>query len=338
MLRMSQSDGGGDAMVAAPVGASLAMWTMNGNFRDVSGTANDGDPFPVAPNDPSYVAGGPGRGQAMSFDGDDEAWIPHHATYDALSFTVDAWIRTSDATAVVAARQDSSCGGPGLCQWELFINGGKLYAEIEVGGTWHGPISSTSVDDGTWHHVAMTVDDVTKEVRVYIDGVLEAVDTTWNAGSTDTGTIPVVLGKAGDHIHHYTGDLDELRFQPGVQTVSDIRRLATGRVADYANTINDWDTPIASTTMFGVCLERVANDAATDLSTFVPLAGCPTTDGTGWRALAPTSADPMSKVATAPITDQDATAHLRFGFRPSSSQPSGAYEAPVAFEVIAPAA
>jgi hypothetical protein len=338
MLRMFQADAGGDAMLPAPVGGALAMWTMNGSLEDSSATGNDGDPFPAAPEDPSFVAGGAGRGQALHLDGDDHASIPHHASYDTTSFTVDAWIRTTDSQAVIAARQTNDCGSGGICQWELYMVGGKFQPEIEVGSTWKGPTTTVSIDDGVWHHVAMTVDDATKEIRAYVDGVEDAVDSNWNAGSADTGTAGITIGQSAAGSHPFDGDLDELRHQPGVRSAADIRRYYLGRVQNYADGPMDWNSPIATTNMFGVCLHAAADGALTDLSTFVPNPGCPTTDGPGWRALAATSSDPAAKVAFSPSGDTDGAARLRFGFRSSSSQPPGAYEAPIAFEVIAPAA
>lgn len=338
MLLAYQTDQGGDAMRPAPTVGTLAMWTMNGSLKDYSVVGNDGDPLPSAPNDPSYVAGGPGRGQALSFDGNDYATIPSNAAYNTNSFTVDAWIRTSDVSdQVIAAREDDDCGSGGLCQWELFLNGGLFQPEIEVGSNWKGGTGSF-VADGNWHHVAMTVDDTTKELRAYVDGAQVAIDSNWSTGSPDSGTIPIILGTSATSSNDFTGEVDELRHQPGVLTPADIRRYYLGRVQDYADGSMDWDTPIATTSMFGVCLDSAADGAATDLTTFTANAGCPKTDGAGWRALAPTSVDPTAKVAITPSGDFDATAHLRFGFRPSTSQPAGTYEAPITFEVIAPAA
>ncbi len=337
MLRLFQTDGGGDAMLPAPMVGTLAMWSFNGTMQDLSATANHGDPLPAASRDPAYVPGPSGRGQALDFDGNDYATIPHHASYNTTTFTVDAWVRTTDTGAVIAARETAACGNGGLCQWELYLDGsGRIVFEIEVGSTWHGPTAATPINDGAWHHVAMTVDDATKEIRGYVDGQYIGSDSTWSAGTVDVGTIPIILGENGDSLDRYVGELDELRHQPGILSATDFKRYYQGRVTDYANTTLDWDTDAMTTNMFGVCLDSAIDGAATDGSTFVPNAGCPQADGTGWRAIAATSADAASKVAYSPTGDLDGKANLRFGFRPKTNQVPGDYEAPLTFEVIAP--
>lgn len=340
MLRMYQSDQGGDAMVSGPTSGAgvLGYWPFNGSGDDVTATGNDAAPA-SNPADPSYTAAAPtGRDRSIDMDGDDYSTIPHHASYNAASFTVDLWVRTTDTNEIVG-RSTAACSNAALCQWELWMNAsGVVQANIEVGATEHSAISSVDINDGAWHHLAMTVDDVAKEIRIYVDGVHAGTDATWAAGSADTGTIPIRVGTNGDVNTFLDGDIDELRFQTGVRTAAQIGSYHVGRVQDYANGSNDWDTAAATTRAFAACLREVADGGATDGTTWVANAGCTQTDDPWWRPVVATGATAGSKVAIAPSGDIDAKARLRFGIRLPNSQQPGLYTAPITFEVVAPVA
>ena len=109
-----------------------------------------------------------------------------------------------------------------------------------------------------------------------------------------------------------------------------LRRIPSGSVPDYDDAGGvDWG---GTSSMFGVCLSSATNSSAlwpTSLN-------CPRVDGTTWRAIPATTADPLSRLATTTSGEQAAVARLRFGFRPSVSQAPGRYVASVSFEVVAP--
>lgn len=340
MLRMYQGDLDGDAMISGPTSATLGYWPLNGTRDDLSVTGNPVSAFPAGPADPGYTAAAPtGRGQALDLDGDDYASIPTNAAYDVPSFTVDMWVLTTSTGREIGGRQDAACGTTGLCQWELYMDGsGRLIANAEVGATQHSATTTTNVADGSWHHIAMTVDDSTKEIKAYVDGVLRATDTTWTTGSIETGAMPIYLGTQAQRVAFINGRIDEVRFQSGARTAAEINGYYAGRIRDYADTVNDWDTTAATTSMFGACLREVLDGAITDGTTWTPNATCPTTDGAYWKPIAATSALAGAKIASGPSTDQDNKARIRFGLRIPTTQALGVYTAPINFEVLAPTA
>jgi hypothetical protein len=341
MLRMFQTDSGGEAMVAGPTGATLGYWPMNGTRTDLSTVGNDIAAFPSAPNDPAWSSSAPaGRDRSIDFDGNDWAIIPSNAAYNVTSYTVDLWARTTTSGSEIASRATMPCdsGVPaGLCQWEFWTDvTGRLQANLEVGTTEHAAISNVVVTDGSWHHLAMTVDNATKTIRLYVDGALVATDTTWSSGSPETGTLPITIGANAYLATYIDGQVDELRFQSGVRTAADIRSYFQGRIGDYADSSNDWDTTAASTRMFGACLRAASDGATTNAGTWTVDSSCPTTDGAWWKPVAATNVTAGSKVASAPSGDSDARVSLRFGMRVPVTQPPGTYTAPIAFEVVAP--
>lgn len=134
--------------------------------------------------------------------------------------------------------------------------------------------------------------------------------------ATDTGRFVVdgpdgrltVVGNAGSPLDGYALRLDAIALQG---------------YDDAAN--RDWAT--ADTPFFGACVSDVT--AAT--AVWPALLGCPTSDGTHWRAM-PTGA---SQVATAAL-GASAIVNMRFAMRAPTSQAAGSYEAPITFIALAP--
>jgi hypothetical protein len=208
--------------------------------------------------------------------------------------------------------------------------------EFVTGVTWH-PVYGTTDIRGGWHHVAATVDDATKVARIYVDGVLENTDTTWSAGSPVTGgSIPLTFGRATSGIAPLDGSIDEVRFQAGVRSASDIRQYATARVRDYGGAGSLWGGAVTSA-MFGACLSSVLDGAATDGTTWTPNAGCTVADASHWKPVVATGGTAGSKIATGPSGDIDNKVRLRFGLRTATNFAPGVLTAPLTFETIAPA-
>jgi hypothetical protein len=312
MLRLYQGDGGGDAMVPGPTSATLGYWPFNGDGRDLSPVSRTATTA-AAPGDPAYVAGSTGHDQALDFDASDSALAASSATWDVTSYTVDAWVFVRNVNAVIVAREAAACSNGQLCQMEMFVNAtGHVGIEFVTGVTWHGTYSTTDIR-GAWHHVAATVDDATKVARIYVDGVLEATDTTWSSGSPYTGVAnPISFGQTTSGIAPLDGSIDEVRFQAGARSDADIRQYATARVRDYGGAGALWGGAVTSG-LFGGCLSSVLDGAATDGTTWTPNAGCPVADASHWKPIVATGGTTGSKLATAPSGDIDAKVRLRFG-------------------------
>lgn len=106
---------------------------------------------------------------------------------------------------------------------------------------------------------------------------------------------------------------------------------------DFQAGVADW-TPTA-TAMFGACLRRATNGAATNGTTWTADtvdADCADGNGDPWKPIARLSGDAGALVAVAPSGDADAEADLRFGFRTAGTQLPGKYYAQIGFEVLAP--
>lgn len=88
-------------------------------------------------------------------------------------------------------------------------------------------IGTTSIKDGTYHHIAVTRNSLTYELKLYIDGILDGteVDLT-NATINPTGAQTLIAARTiftNNSKLHFKGNIDDLRFWNVVREISDIQ-------------------------------------------------------------------------------------------------------------------
>jgi hypothetical protein len=115
---------------------------------------------------------------------------------------------------------------------------------------------------------------------------------------------------------------------------SQVGMLGTAQVPDYVPGLNDWS---AGAGMFAVCLSSI--DPITTIAAWsVSAGGCAANDADPWRAVPREAASGSLVANTSAVGHVSGRIGLRFGLRVALSQAPGTYVAPVAFEVVAPAA
>ncbi|WMI70224.1 LamG-like jellyroll fold domain-containing protein [Mangrovimonas sp. YM274] len=127
--------------------------------------------------------------------------------------TIEAWIRTT---------KDSNGNQSVICDWghsSTWTTGNRFTFNIlwsntlrlEVAGG--GINGNTAVNDGLWHHVAVTFNNsATYKVKLYVDGVLDAEGNMGNNPTVNTATnTKLRLGMRVDGVNLFEGDMDEVR-------------------------------------------------------------------------------------------------------------------------------
>ena len=148
------------------------------------------------------------------------------------NFTFEAWVETNASNKLdIATFNDVTANTYG----QIAINSGKLYVvAIRSDGNISAEGNSTSnINTGTWHHVAITYNSDDSNLSIYIDGVQEYSDTN----STLLPTGHITLGGLSDDVLL----LDEVRFWNVARTPSEINATRnnqldgneTGLVAYY---------------------------------------------------------------------------------------------------------
>ena len=237
-------------------------------YQDSTVNANHGDDHVSATGQTGQVDGG------QEFDGSDDYIDAGTATsldMGSGDFSLEAWLST-------VSPSNRSVGGKGATD----AGGTRYYLEMTSGadcpsGALKGEIddnstkklvcsSSTSLDDGGWHHVAVMRDG--NNLRLYTDGA-------------ESGNSPTDITAYGnlDSIRPFTiaslfreDFLAQARFFAGF--IDEVRVSSTARSADWIATEynNQWDPPnfynvcSATTEVELVSFEALGLDEAVELS------------------------------------------------------------------------
>jgi len=188
----------------------------------------------------------------------------------------------------------------------ISLANGKIAFGVAQGSTEDTICGTTTVADGTWHHIAVTRNTTNGAMNIFVDGTLDASgtgptgDISYRDGRTTSysNSDPyLVLGAekhdAGAEYPSYNGYLDEVRLSNNIRYTSNFTRPATPFASD-ANTValyhfdegpagNCTSTILDSSftgTSDGVCQNGGAAPAGPVYSTSVPslspsIAGCP---------------------------------------------------------------
>jgi hypothetical protein len=151
-------------------------------------------------------------GEALIFNGTSTSVsFGNSSTFDAYPMTVMAWIKTTSTNlcGIVNKYTSSSFNG-----YQLLLNNGHIqawYMNGGGGGTYYnkGPMDGGVVNDGVWHHVALSVDG--SGARLCKDGVQVDNEVWTGTPSATTTTQNLYLGYyPGNATGYYAGEIDEV--------------------------------------------------------------------------------------------------------------------------------
>ncbi|HEV2852243.1 MAG TPA: LamG-like jellyroll fold domain-containing protein [Thermoanaerobaculia bacterium] len=202
--------------VGAPQGL-IAWWT----FDEIKGmTSRDlataqhgkhvGNPVPV-----SGVVDG-----ALSFDGShDFVEVPHSSLLNLGSgdFSIDAWVRTKRVAGVQVIVDKREIFGTEAIGYHFFLYRGRPGLQLGNGtGKFHNYISHTSVADGQYHHVAVTVKRESFGpfgAIFYVDGTeVASFNVNADRGPLDTFAPLRVGALSGTPSSFFDGAIDEVEI------------------------------------------------------------------------------------------------------------------------------
>ena len=304
-----------DAAVPSLSVTSVGRWTFDeasgatttDAYHAQTGTLSDSVTTPTAVL-PTWTTGHNGSsGTALHFDGT--------GSYVALSATTTAplmgtssltfWIKTTqtgnvdgwDSPAVIASEQ---AGGTNDIQWGVLNASGKIGFDV---GNAAGVFSTTSVNDNTWHQVAITRDAATGLASVYVDGVLEATGSPTDAGFTATLNMLTGLGATNNFANDASStdltdyrflnaDLDDVRIYDHVLTADQVAAIKAVE-SGYSDTAiaNDGEalklslaaTDYTALSVHGLNTGMVISDGAGHTTTIGASGTDTVVDLTGWN-------------------------------------------------------
>ncbi|MCZ7420147.1 hypothetical protein O7605_11545 [Verrucosispora sp. WMMA2121] len=221
------------AATELPAGA-VGDWQMHGSGADATGRSTD----VILPENASWTDDQFGRAEsAVELDGTQCATTSGPVVRTDESFTVGAWVRL--ATAGTGNRTVLGQDGDRVSGWYLgtrYLNGVPYWAlmmlasDSEIGG---GPVTASTVpitgDVGRWTHLAGVYDATTRQMSLYVNGVLvssrERTGTNWNAGGPMTVGCAKWAGAHGDRVH---GAISGVRAWRGVLSAAEVAAVHGG--------------------------------------------------------------------------------------------------------------
>lgn len=169
---------------------------------------------------PSSVAGK--IGNALSLNGSTQYAKPGTtSSFTGTAFTLQAWIKTSNNAATMAAVSKGS-------NFWLGINFGKAAIYDWTAGSTCQASSAPSLGDNAWHHIAATLTSgATNGSIIYIDGVQQQT-CTWTPVAQN-GEVGIGASKAASWQQFFTGAIDEVKVYSRVLSPEEVKAEYTGQ-------------------------------------------------------------------------------------------------------------
>ena len=162
------------ALAGIDPGMIVGMWLFDEGEGDIVGDSSGNGHDGVITGPPQWAVGQ--FGDALDTSTISFVTVPHSEDLSLTTFTITVWLSMDGGAGwigvVSKANQEIDRN------YTLFLYDGTGAASIsigdEAGNTWNDGTGTTRVNDGTWHHVAISFDDETNTGRVFTDGVEEA--------------------------------------------------------------------------------------------------------------------------------------------------------------------
>ncbi len=174
-----------------------------------------------------------GPGSALQFDGvNGYVEVTNNPNLNLFPLTVTAWIRTTNLSStmqgIVGKIDYNNENG-----WAIALqNGGVIagYAQSPFNRVFILP-GTTSVADGFWHQIAMTVD--TGGLTVYVDGVLSLTGSWLGTPLAPTSAEPLQIGRFYNNTNRFDGTIDEVTLWNRSLSAAEINYLQHRQLAGH---------------------------------------------------------------------------------------------------------
>ncbi|MBI2595346.1 four helix bundle protein [Candidatus Daviesbacteria bacterium] len=200
-----------------------SSWTSDcttEEVTDASGNSNNGESCPNADaNDPLT-----GKfGNAGDFDGtNDYVNIDDNDGLTPSRVTVAAWLyRGRTVTAEMAINKGDGSTNANS-SYELGFRSANNFPifEVSTGSAWVTATGTTAISTSTWAHVVGTYDG--KEVRIFVNGVLEESSSTTTSVVNDTNALRIGSTSGG---FNFQGRVDEVRVYNRAISPAEVSQL-----------------------------------------------------------------------------------------------------------------
>lgn len=172
-------------------------------------------------NGPTYINGR--KDQALQFDGNNDHVLLPRGVASTKELTFAAWVRWDGG----GSWQRIFDFGNGIDSY-LFLtprtSGNRMRFAIKNGGS-EQVLETSPLPTGSWNHLALTIGN--GSARLYLNGVLRAVDSTITLTPADVQPALNYLGKSQYSDPYFDGALDDVTLFPRILSAAEIDALGT---------------------------------------------------------------------------------------------------------------
>ena len=145
------------------------------------------------------------------------------------SFSISLWFKSSDTSDYILIAKDNTVGhATNDRSWALWGNRysgtNVLNFTIRNGGSSYNVAGTVDHNDGNWHHLVATYESSTA-LKVYVDGSLEATNTTSIPSSINNVGTNVNIGRAANGVYYANAKIDEVGLFNSVLSASDVTAI-----------------------------------------------------------------------------------------------------------------
>lgn len=157
---------------------------------------------------------------ALNFDGVDSylncGSSSSIADLGSGSFSIATWLKVNQTASTGATNMIiSNSGGTTPGFFRLSLNNTSSSVAVGTLYTSSGAktvTGSTTITDGTWHHLVYTIDSTNSKARLFVDGSIDSSATLTGTLSVPSGTPNVYIGALNSGSSFLLGALDDLRL------------------------------------------------------------------------------------------------------------------------------
>ncbi|MDW3194901.1 MAG: LamG-like jellyroll fold domain-containing protein [Cytophagales bacterium] len=152
------------------------------------------------------------QNNALDFDGSNDVVTTSDFFEFRTDYTVEAWVNTTATTGMIVSKWDA---GDGNSTFSLQLSSGRPWASNNEAP--FSFVSSITINDGNWHHIAVTYDLSATTITMYVDGILDITNSSAGVNGTQND-INIAIGAEADGGTPLDGTIDEVRIWNDVRT------------------------------------------------------------------------------------------------------------------------
>ncbi|MBI5103055.1 MAG: hypothetical protein HZB33_14665 [Nitrospirae bacterium] len=226
----------GEAISSQPITvrfeAPMALWHMDGDWRDASGNGNNGTPY----NGATFNTNSKMGATAGSFDGIDDYVLIGDPVPASLQIqneiSLEAWIYVtaypSSLGLIVGSQYDPNHSGATILLDGRTNPDGQPappgHIHFQIGdGSWHTTNANARVPLNQWVHIAATR-RANEDAKIYYNGVLQpSTSVSWSGSISYNGSW-FAIGRQKDMGRYFPGLIDEVAVYSRALSAEEIKR------------------------------------------------------------------------------------------------------------------